>query len=179
MIDYARPLLAFLCFLLLAYAMSDDRYKIPWRVVVSGIGLQMIFAMLLLYLPPVKHLLLLASDAAHAVQTATDAGSSFVFGYLGGGAAPFEEKNPGASFILAFKALPMILTISALASLFFFWGLLQRIAGALAQCLRRSMRRVMGILNADGAFAEYVVVPVANLHVVPDSIPNAFGAVRE
>ena len=122
MIDYARPLLAFLCFLLIAYAVSDDRYKIPWRVVVSGIGLQIIFAMLLLYLPPVKHLLLLASDAAHAVQTATDAGSSFVFGYLGGGAAPFEEKNPGASFILAFKALPMILTISALASLFFYWG---------------------------------------------------------
>lgn len=166
MIDYARPLLAFLCFLLIAYAVSDDRYKIPWRVVVSGIGLQIIFAILLLYLPPVKHLLLLASDAAHAVQTATDAGSSFVFGYLGGGAAPFEEKNPGASFILAFKALPMILTISALASLFFYWGLLQRIAGALAHGLRRSMG-VSGPLALGAAIHIFVGMIEAPLLIRP------------
>lgn len=139
MIDFVRPFLAFFCFFLIAYGVSDDRYKIRWRVVLSGIGLQLLLALLLFYLPLVRQMLLLASDAAHAVQTATDAGSSFVFGYLGGGAPPFEEKNPGASFILAFKALPMILTISALASLFFYWGLLQRIAGALAQVLQRSM----------------------------------------
>lgn len=139
MIDFARPFLAFACFLLLAYAISDNRHKIRWRVVLCGIGLQIFLALLLFYLPLVKQLLLLVSDAAHAVQRATDAGSSFVFGYLGGGAPPFEEKHPGASFILAFKALPMILTISALASLFFYWGLLQRIAGALAVFLQRSM----------------------------------------
>lgn len=139
MADFARAILAFLCFFLIAFVSSDDRRNIRWRVVLGGLALQLAAAFILFYFPPARQFVLLANDAAHAVQKATDAGSSFVFGYLGGGAAPFEEKTPGAGFILAFKALPMVLTISALAALFFHWGLIQRIAGAFAWLLRRSM----------------------------------------
>jgi CNT family concentrative nucleoside transporter len=78
------------------------------------------------------------------LQSATQAGTSFVFGYLGGPPLPFAETHPGASFILAFQALPLVLTISALASLLFYWGVLQRITGAFAWLLRR----VMGIGGA-------------------------------
>lgn len=138
-VELARTLLAFVFFLLLAVALSDDRRAIPWRVVVAGLALEIAVALLLGYLPPVKRLLALASDGANAVQTATDAGASFVFGYLAGGDMPFEVKKPGAGFILAFGALPMVLTISALAALFFYLGVLQRVAGALAWLLRRSM----------------------------------------
>ncbi|MEF3367664.1 nucleoside transporter C-terminal domain-containing protein [Methylocystis sp. 9N] len=134
-----RFFLAFLCFFLIAFLLSEDRRRIRWRVVIGGLALEAAAALILVAFPPAKQLLLIANDAAHAMQTATDAGSSFVFGYLGGGATPFEEKTPSANFILAFKALPMVLTISALASLFFHWGLLQRIAGAFAWALRRSM----------------------------------------
>jgi len=139
MADIARSLLAFLCFLLLAFAVSDDRRRIPWRVVLGGLALQLAVALVLVHFPPAKQAVMLANDAANALQTATEAGSGFVFGYLGGGPAPFEEKTPGAGFILAFKALPMVLTISALASLLFYWGVLQRIAGGFAFLLRRSM----------------------------------------
>ena len=62
-----------------------------------------------------------------------------MFGYLGGGPPAFAETHPGASFILAFQALPLVLTISALASLLFYWGILQRVTAAFAWLLRRSM----------------------------------------
>ena len=137
--DFGRALLAICCFLLIALLFSEDRRRIPWRIVAGGLSLQIGAALLFVFFPPATGLLLLASRAAHALQTATDAGAGFVFGYLGGGGAPFETKSPDASFILAFRALPMVLTISALASLFFHWGLLQRVCDAFAWVLRRAM----------------------------------------
>lgn len=71
-------------------------------------GLRLILALLLLLFPPASHALLLINRAARALQDATDQGTAFVFGYLGGGALPFVESSPGASFILAFKVLPLV-----------------------------------------------------------------------
>ena len=81
------------------------------------------------------------NDAALALQRATEAGTAFVFGYLAGPPLPFVERNPGASFILAFQALPLVLTISALAALLFHWGVLQAVTSIFA----RLLRRVLGI----------------------------------
>ncbi|MFI4896030.1 MAG: hypothetical protein ACHP9W_06885 [Steroidobacterales bacterium] len=72
--------------------MSEDRWRIPRRTVVGGI----------------------------ALQRATDAGASFVFGYLGGGPPPFQITHEAAIFIVAFRALPLVLVIGALASLLFY-----------------------------------------------------------
>jgi CNT family concentrative nucleoside transporter len=94
---------------------------------------------LLLRLPPVSRVLLLFNRAALALQAATDQGTAFVFGYLGGGKLPFTETSPGASFILAFKVLPLVLVISALSALLYYWGVLQRVTQAFAWVLRRSM----------------------------------------
>ena len=130
--------------LALAWAVSEARGRIPWRVVVSGVALQIALAVLLVHFPPAIAAIMLLNRGATALQAATDAGTGFVFGYLGGGALPFVEVHPGASFILAFKALPLVIVISALASLLFYWGILQRITGAFAWLLRR----VMGIGGA-------------------------------
>ena len=89
--------------------------------------------------PPAATVFLLLNAAVEALQTATDAGTSFVFGYLGGGALPFAETKPGAAFIFAFRALPLVLVISALATLLFYWGVLQRIVQAFAWVLRRAV----------------------------------------
>lgn len=166
MADIARAALAFLCFFLVAFAFSEDRARIPWRVVIGGLGLQLAAAAILIGIPPARQIVLVANDAAHALQIATDAGSSFVFGYLSGGAPPFAETNAGASFILAFKALPMILTISALASLLFYWGVLQRIAGAFAFALQRSMG-VSGPLALGAAVHIFVGMIEAPLLIRP------------
>jgi CNT family concentrative nucleoside transporter len=139
-----RGLLGLAALLAVAWALSEDRRRIPWRTVIAGIALQWALALLLLFFPPANAVIFVLNDGATALQSATQAGTSFVFGYLGGPPLPFAETHPGASFILAFQALPLVLTISALASLLFYWGVLQRITGAFAWLLRR----VMGIGGA-------------------------------
>ena len=130
--------------LAIAWALSEDRHRIPWRTVAAGIVLQIALALLLLHFPPAAAAIFLLNDGATALQNATNAGTHFVFGYLAGPPLPFAEAHPEASFLLAFQALPLVLTISALASLLFYWGVLQRITAAFAWLLRR----VMGIGGA-------------------------------
>ncbi|HTQ34610.1 MAG TPA: nucleoside transporter C-terminal domain-containing protein [Stellaceae bacterium] len=134
-----RGVLGIAALLLLAWLISEDRFRVPLRVVVAGVALQVVIAVLLLKLPPVAKAFLLLNDGVEALQKATDAGTGFVFGYLGGGPLPFAETHPGATFIFAFRALPLVLVISALATVLFYWGVLQRIVMGIAWGLRRSV----------------------------------------
>ena len=90
----------------------------------------------------------------------------FVFGYLGGPPLPFAESHPGGSFILAFQALPLVLVISALASLLFHWGVLQRVTAAFAWLLRRVMG-IGGALALGAAVHVFVGMVEAPLLVRP------------
>jgi CNT family concentrative nucleoside transporter len=134
-----RGLLGIAAILLLAWSLSEDRFHVPWRVVITGVLLQFGLALLFLKFPPASAVFLLLNRAVEALQKATDAGTGFVFGYLGGGDLPFAETKPGASFIFAFRALPLVLVISALATLLFYWTVLQRIVQGFAWVLRRSV----------------------------------------
>jgi CNT family concentrative nucleoside transporter len=134
-----RGLAGVAALLAVAWALSENRRRIPWRTVIAGIALQWALALLLLFFPPASGLILLLNDGATALQNATQAGTAFLFGYLAGPPLPFAETDPGAGFILAFQALPLVLTISALASLLFHWGVLQRITAGFAWLLRRAM----------------------------------------
>ncbi|MBV8778386.1 MAG: nucleoside:proton symporter [Alphaproteobacteria bacterium] len=134
-----RGLLGIAALLLVAWAVSEDRWRVPWRVVVAGVLLQAALAVLLLKFPPAAKLFLLLNGAVEALQKATDAGTGLVFGYLGGAPLPFVETEPGAAFIFAFRALPLVLVISALATLLFYWGVLQRVVQGFAWVLRRSV----------------------------------------
>ena len=134
-----RGLLGLLSLLLLAWGLSENRWRIPVRTVLAGVMLQIALALVFVKFPLAASLFLLLNQGVDALQRATDAGTSFVFGYLGGGSLPFAETQPGASFIFAFRALPLVLVISALASLLFYWGVLQLIVKAFAWLLRRAM----------------------------------------
>jgi CNT family concentrative nucleoside transporter len=149
-----------------AWALSEDRRQIRWRTVIAGVALQWALALLLIFFPLANALIFLLNDGATALQNATQAGTGFVFGYLGGGALPFAEIHPGASFILAFQALPLVLTISALASLLFYWGVLQRITAAFAWVLRRAMG-IGGALALGAAVHVFVGMIEAPLLVRP------------
>src|SRR5215207_2829346 len=89
-----RPLLGIAVILLLAWAISEDRWRIPWRLVATGVLLQFALALLFLKFPPAAAAFLLLNDAVEAVQKATEAGTGFVFGYLGGGDLPFPRAGP-------------------------------------------------------------------------------------
>jgi CNT family concentrative nucleoside transporter len=134
-----RGLLGIAALLLLAWALSEDRFRVPIRVVVAGVLLQFGLTLLFLKFPPAVTAFLYLNAAVEALQKATNAGTGFVFGYLGGGELPFAESKPGSSFIFAFRALPMVLVVSALATLLFYWGVLQRIVQAFAWVLRRTV----------------------------------------
>ncbi len=152
--------------LLLAWAISEDRSRIPWRTVAGGVALQWAVALLLLEVPLASRAVMLLNRAAEALQHATDAGTAFVFGYLAGPPLPFVETRPGASFILAFQALPLVLVISALASLMFHWGLLQRITAGFAWLLRRTLG-VGGALALGAAVHVFVGMVEAPLLIRP------------
>ena len=134
-----RPLLGIVAILAFAWALSESRWRVPWRIVAVGVLLQFALVLLLAKFPPAAAAFLLLNRAVEAVQKATEAGTSFVFGYLGGGDLPFAESKPGAAFVFAFRALPMVLVVSALATLLFYWGVLQCIVQAFAWVLRRSV----------------------------------------
>jgi concentrative nucleoside transporter, CNT family len=139
LIPAMRGLLGIAAILFLAWGLSEDRGRVPWRVVACGVLLQFVLALLFLEFPPSRSAFLLLNRAVEALQRATEAGTGFVFGYLGGGQLPFAETRPGASFIFAFRALPLVLVISALATLLFYWGVLQRVVRVFAWVLRRSV----------------------------------------
>jgi CNT family concentrative nucleoside transporter len=152
--------------LLVAFVFSEDQRRIPWRTVLCGVGLQIVFALVLIGVPGADKAMFWLNDAATAVHAATMTGTQFVFGYLGGGAPAFAETHPGASFILAFQALPLVLTISALASLLFYWGILQRITAAFALLLRGAMG-ISGPLALGAAVHVFVGMVEAPLLVRP------------
>ena len=108
-----RGLLGLAAILLLAWVLSEDRWRVPVRVVAAGVLLQAALALLFLKVPLAGAAFLLLNDGVEALEKATEAGTGFVFGYLGGGPLPFAETQPGAAFIFAFRALPLVLVISA------------------------------------------------------------------
>jgi len=134
--------------------------------VVGGIALQFLRAVLFIRFPPATRVFFLLNDAADALQRATDTGTAFVFGYLVGPPLPFAETHPGASFILAFKALPLVLVISALSALLFHWGILQALARGFAWLLRRTLG-IGGALAIGAAVHVFVGMIEAPLLVRP------------
>ncbi|MGE5155477.1 MAG: NupC/NupG family nucleoside CNT transporter, partial [Bdellovibrio bacteriovorus] len=134
-----QPLLGLILITALAWALSEDRRAVRPRLILAGIGLQVVLALLLLKLPPAKQAFLALNDLVLALQRATQAGTELVFGFLGGGATPFEPLYPEHSFVLAFQALPLLLVISALSALLFHWHILPVLVRGFAWALRRTL----------------------------------------
>ena len=131
--------LGLLVFVAIAWTISEDRRSASVRVTLAGIAAQLILAAILLKLSPLASALAALNDLVLTLQQATDAGTSFVFGYLGGGPLPFEESRPGASFVLAFRALPLIVVVSALTAVFTYWGVLPWIVRGFALGLEKTL----------------------------------------
>src|SRR5438309_9758209 len=112
-----------------AWALSEDRRTIVWRPVIAGMLLTFGLGLVLLKAPYAKGAFLALNGALDALEKATRDGTAFAFGFLGGGPLPFAETYPGASFVLAFRALPLVLVVSALSALLFHWRVLPWIVG--------------------------------------------------
>lgn len=148
--------------LALAWLASEKRAAVPWRAVGSGLALQLVLALLLVKLPYAKEAFLALNQALLALEQATQAGTALVFGYLGGGKAPFAEADPAASFILAFRALPIVLVVSALSALLYYWRVLPALVRAISWLLERTMGvgGVVGLSTAANVFVGMVEAPL-------------------
>jgi CNT family concentrative nucleoside transporter len=123
-----------------AWLISENRLRVRITTVLAGIAIQLAVAFILLKLPVCRDFFISLNRLVLSLEESTAAGTSMVFGYLGGAELPFAEKYPGASFILAFRALPLILVISALSALLFYWKILPLVVRAFAWCLQKTMR---------------------------------------
>ena len=85
-----------------------------------------------------------------------------MFGYVGGGALPFDLKAPGADFILAFQALPVVLVMSVLTTLLFYWRILPPIVRGMAWLLERTLGvgGAVGLSTAANIFLGMVEAPL-------------------
>ena len=148
--------------LLLAWVFSENRKAIAWRAIWSGLALQFLLALLLLKLPFAKDAFLALNNALNLLEKSTQAGTALVFGYLGGGSAPFAVTDTNSTFILAFRALPIVLVMSALSALLFHWGVLPRIVRGVSWLLERAMRvgGVVGLSTAANVFVGMVEAPL-------------------
>ncbi len=130
----------------IAWCMSENRKQVNLKIPVIGIIIQLVIGLILLKLPIFREFFLLLNRLVLSLQAATTAGTSFVFGYLGGADLPFKEPFPGASFILAFRALPLVLLMSALSALLFYWKILPIVVRAFSWALQKTM----GVGGAEG-----------------------------
>ena len=146
----------------LAWLVSENRARLPWRTVLVGVAIQFVLAIVLLKWSAGWQFLLALNGIVEALQAATRAGTSFVFGYIGGGRLPFDEKMPGGAFILAFQALPLVLLVSALSAMLYHWRVLPAVVGAFAWALSR-LFRISGAASfstAANIFVGFVEAPL-------------------
>ena len=132
--------LGLVVFVALAWGLSENRRAVSWRLVFTGLGLQLVLGIVLLKGPFVREAFLALNQIILALEQSTRAGTAFVFGYVGGGDLPFELKYPQNSFIFAFQALPLILLMSALSAVLFHWKILPLVVRGFAWCLQRTLR---------------------------------------
>jgi len=146
----------------LAWMLSENRRDVPWRAVFAGLLLQFLLALAALKLPVVKAAFQSVNNALGSLETATRAGTSLVFGYLGGAGTPFAEVDSSATFILAFRALPLVILISALSSLLYYWRILPLIVHGLSWVLERAMGigGALGLSAAANVFVGQVEAPL-------------------
>lgn len=148
--------------LLIAFALAENRRAVSLRQALIGLVVTFVTAIVLLKVPVVAHAFGAINDAVGAISAASRAGSSFVFGYIGGGPLPFELKAPGADFVLAFQALPIVLVMSVLTTLLFYWRVLPPIVRGMAWLLERTLGvgGAVGLSTAANIFLGMVEAPL-------------------
>ena len=145
-----------------AWLISEERRAVAWKRVGIGLAVTIGLAALFLKVPPVTAAFGAANSMVDAIATASRAGTSFVFGYLGGGPLPFELKSAGSEFVLAFNALPIVLLMSVLTTLLFYWGILPPVVRGFAWALNRTMgvSGAVGLSAAANIFVGHVEAPL-------------------
>ena len=129
--------IGFIGLTLLAVPLSAKRSAINYRDILIAIAFQILLAFALIKVPVIIKIFSYLSEGVIALQAATTQGTTFVFGYLGGGNAPFMDGGSGSSLIFAFGILPLIIVMSCLTALLWFWRILPFIIRAFSKVFEK------------------------------------------
>ncbi len=159
---HLQSLLGIAAIIALAWLLSEDRRAFPLRTVASGLALQFGLALVLLKLPMARAALFSLNGVVDALTQATRAGTSFVFGYVGGAPVPFTVADPKGLTSFAFQILPLVIVISALAALLWHWRILPIIVRGFAWALGKTMGigGAVGLGSAATVFFGMVEAPL-------------------
>jgi concentrative nucleoside transporter, CNT family len=149
MLDHARGLLGITVFIGLAWLMSENRARFPWRVVVAGLVLQFGLALLLLKTAMGQRLFLWLDQAFQVVLMASQEGAAMVFGPLANTALLEKAWGPENGFLFAVAVTGTIVVVSALSALLYHYGVLQLVVRGLGWV----MQRVMGTSGSESLAA--------------------------
>ena len=146
-----QGLLGIAALLAFAWAISEDRAARPsWKWIGGALLLQLLLAVVVLRVPAVWAMMEFANKGVSAIEQATLAGSSYMFGYLGGADLPFAlREGSEAPLIIAFQILPLVIVFSALSALLWHWRVLQWLVRGLSWALQRSLK-VSGVVGLAG-----------------------------
>ena len=146
----------------LCWAFSENRQSIHFPIVIKSLGLQIIFALILLTLPASQQLFVVLNDGIAVLQAATREGTTFIFGYLGGGPLPFKETSEGDGFILAFQAMPLVIVISVIAAMLTYFKILPLIMRGFSFILEKTLEigGALGLAISANAFLGMVESPL-------------------
>ena len=160
-----QALFGIMVFVAIAVVLSEQRMLPGWRLLVAGLGLQFLFAFAVFNLNFLQQLLGLINSGVNAVVNATESGTLFIFGYLGGDPLnvdyPFSISEPGATMILAFRILPLILMFTVLSAIFWHYRVLPIIIKGFSVVLRKSLKvnGAVGFSSAANIFIGMVESP--------------------
>ncbi|WP_421857963.1 NupC/NupG family nucleoside CNT transporter [Oceanicaulis sp.] len=140
-----RSLIGVFVFLAIAWVLGPRKTP-PVVLIIGGVAVQFAIAILLFSFAPTRAFLSSLTTVVEVLQAATTQGTSFVFGYLGGGDNPYviREGMEGLTFTFAFQALPMVIVLSAISAVLWRWRILEFAVRGFASLFRR-------ILNLSGA----------------------------
>lgn len=131
-------------FLAVAWAISENRKKFPWRTVLTGVGLQFLFGFLILKTGPGQRFFKKSQDLAVTFLEFAKEGTGLVFGPLANQELMAEKVGQGG-FVFVIVVTGTIILVACISSLLYHYGILQKIVQGMAWV----MQRVMGTSGSE------------------------------
>lgn len=138
-------LLGWFTMVAVAWMISFDRKNFPWRTVIWGVLLQFVLALLILHTEAGKTFFIIAGKVVQKLIQFSNDGTKFVFGPLADGELLGKNFGPTHGLIFAVLVTGTVIIVASLSSLFYHWGVLQRVVRAFAWV----MRKVMGTSGSE------------------------------
>jgi CNT family concentrative nucleoside transporter len=138
--ENAQSLLGMAVVIGVCWALSENRRRFPWKLAIGAVALQAILVAALFGLPALRAGLAGAGQVVDGLAASTQAGVAFVFGFLAGTPdQPYPLTNAGGLFVFAFRVLPVILVVCALAALLWHWRILKWITQGFGVIFEKTM----------------------------------------